>query len=109
MELRDVVDLDEQRARQLAGVGDQRVVGVDLVRDLLVAQHALGASHLLHLEAHGVGVLEHDRHQITERDPTPPLQRDDARPELGTLPLVRTMVDDVGDGELPQRAHVSMP
>ena len=35
--------LEEQRRGELAVVGNELVVGVDLVRDLLVAQHALGA------------------------------------------------------------------
>ena len=71
----------KQRARQLAGVGDQLVVGLDLVRDLLVAQHPLGARHLLHLPAHRVGVLEQDREDRSERDAARALHLDDARAE----------------------------
>ena len=51
------------------GFGDELVVGLDLVGDGLVGEHALGPRHLLHLEAHGVGVLEHDGDDVTERDP----------------------------------------
>ena len=81
--------LEHQRPRELARVGDELVVGLDLVRDLLVAQHPLGARHLLHLPAHRLGVLEHDRHDRPERDPARPLQLDDAPPEVVTLTLVR--------------------
>ena len=39
--------------------------------------------------------------QIAERDTPTALHRDDARAELVALALVRAVVDDVVDGELP--------
>ena len=74
--------LEEQGRRQLPVVGNEIVVGGDLVRDLFVAQHAFGARHLHDLPAHRLGVLEHDRHELTERDPAPALQGDDRPAEL---------------------------
>src|SRR4029079_14382220 len=91
------------RAGELARFGDEVVVGVDLVLDLLVAQHPLGACHLLDLPAHRVGVLEHDRHERSDRDAARLLQLDDAAAEFGTFAFPGAHVDDVFDGEL---AHV---
>ncbi len=90
-----------KRGRELARIGDELVVGGDLAGDGVVGEHALGARHLLHLEAHGVGVLEHDGDEVAERDAAALLHRDDRGAELVALALVGAVVDDVVDGELP--------
>ena len=71
-----VGDLDEQRGRQLARVGDQLVVGLDLVRDLLRRCSMRSARAISWTwKRIVVGVLEHDRHEVAERDAAPLLER----------------------------------
>src|SRR4029077_351965 len=78
---------------------------LDLMCDLLVAQHALSASHLLDLEAHRRGVLEDHRHDVAQRDPAALLHRDDLRPKRLALALVLAQIFDVVVGELAHWAY----
>ena len=98
-------DFDEERGGQLAGPGEQRVVRVDLVLDLLGLDDPLYAEHLLDLEPHGVAVLEHQRHQRPQRDPAPLLGFDDAAAKLGPRELVLVEVLKVGGGQGLHDSH----
>ena len=64
-------------AESSPGSGMQRVVDVELLLDLLVGDHLLGPGHLLDLGAHGLAVLEDERHDGAHRHPAAALQLDD--------------------------------
>src|SRR5882762_603699 len=59
--LLDVGVLDQHGGLPVAAVGDQRVVGIELVANTLLLEYALDPQHLLDLVAHGEFVLEHQR------------------------------------------------
>jgi len=93
--LRLVVDLDEDRCRELVIARDELVVGHDLVRDRRLARDALGAEHLLDLHERGVVALEDARRLRSQRDSTRLLLRDDAATELIANALVLGESEDL--------------
>src|SRR5262245_20165337 len=103
-----VVDLDEQRARELVRRRDELVVRLDLLLDLLVGEHALDACHLLDLKAHRVRVLERDRQEVAELDAATLLHRNDVPPELGALTFVLAQVLDVVERQLSHGDSVEL-
>ena len=66
-------------ADSVPGLGDQRVVDVELGLDGLVGDQLLGPGHLLDLEADRVAVLEHEGDDGPDADPPALLQGDDVR------------------------------
>ena len=100
---RGVVDLQHERRDQRIAAWDQRIVGLELTRDLLLAA-ALDVEHLVHLHPHGLVALEMECREGADGEPAVALQRRDGgalrRPDLG---IVRH-VHDVGAGERAARA-----
>ena len=85
-QLRLRLQFDEQRQGELARLGDERVVDVELALHLLVGRHLLGADHLLNLEEHRRAVLEHDRDERADLHAAHFLQRGDFPAELARGP-----------------------
>src|SRR3546814_16328704 len=72
-----IVDLEHDRGNQLAALGDQRVVGPQLVLDLRLAAF-FDPQHLVDLLPHGLIALEIEGGDRTDLDPAMALQRQDA-------------------------------
>jgi hypothetical protein len=83
--LLDVLVLDEHGRLEVAAVGHERVVRVELVLDARFLERLLDAQHLLDLVADGELVLEDQRHVIAEMDRARLLVREHARAERGAL------------------------
>ena len=64
--LLDILVLDQHRRLEVAAVGDERVVGVELVLDAGFLEDLLDAQHLLDLVAHRELVLEDERHVLAQ-------------------------------------------
>ena len=77
-----VLVLDQHRRLEVAPVGDERVVGVELVLDALLLEDLLDAQHLLHLVADGELVLEEERHVLAQVDGAVLLVRDHLGAEI---------------------------
>ena len=78
----DVRVLDQHRRLQVAAVGHQRVVRVDLALDALLLEDLLDAQHLLDLVAHRELVLEDQRDVLAEVHGARLLVRDHLRAEV---------------------------
>src|SRR5262249_21766969 len=76
-----VLDLDQDRRRDLVRSGNELVVGLDLMKNTGVARDALGAEHLLDLHEHRVTVLEDAGRAIPELHASPLLLVNDTRTE----------------------------
>jgi hypothetical protein len=90
-----VVDLDQQRAAELARPAQQLVVGVDLVLDVGLAHDPLDAHHLLDLVADGEPVLEEQREMLAEVHATRLLGREHLPAQRFAPVFVRRVVDDL--------------
>ena len=105
----EVLDLDEERGRKLSGRGNQGVVGVQLVLDLVRLDDPLGADHLLDLEPDSVAVLEQEGEVLTDRNATRALGFDDPWPDLVADLLVLDQVLDVVVRDRLHQLSSSMP
>src|SRR6266850_2055595 len=90
-----VGNLDEERGAELARLGQEGVVNVELVPDLGIIRDALDAAHLLDLEEHGVPVLEYEGKVPAHRHPPHALQIDHALAHPIAHLLVLEEVQDV--------------
>ena len=99
--------LDQQGHLPVASVGDQRVVGGQLLGDSLGFEDALGAQHLLDLVLHREPVLEQPHGVGTHRDLAVLLVRHDARAKLVALARVAFQGQQIRLVQLPHcRAHI---
>ena len=100
LDLRPILDLDEQRRRQLVFARDQIVIDLDLFPDLGLVHDPLDPAHLLDLEEGGLTVLEDEAEILADLHPAPALQVDDAPAHLLAHLLVLVDVLDVRQVEL---------
>src|SRR4029079_10043239 len=63
-----VFDFQKKRGAQLSAAGNQLVVDVDLLANLVEIADSCGAEHFLNLKGHGVAVLEYQGYPIADRD-----------------------------------------
>jgi hypothetical protein len=95
LDLGELGDLDEERGRELIGLGNQVAVGVDLVLDLLGIADALHSRHLLDLVTHRLAVLEEHGDLLTHGHPPVAFVCQDSRAVLGTNQLIAVELQDV--------------
>ncbi len=100
-------DLDEQRGRKLARVGQQLVVDVDLLLDGLRFREALGPAHLLDLVQDGETTFEDERHAVAEEDAPLRFHGDHVLPPGVANQLVFVEVLDVVELELSHQTTAS--
>ncbi len=84
----DVLVLDQHRRLEVAPVGHERVVDIELVLDAGVLERLLDAQHLLDLVADRELVLEEQRHVLPDMDRAIALVREHARAKCLPLPGV---------------------
>ena len=97
-----IVDLQHERRDQRVARRDQRVVGLQLARNLLLAA-LLDVEHLVHLHPHGLEALEVKGGEGADGEPAVALQRRGGGAALvSDLGIVRH-VHDVGPCERPAR------
>ncbi len=80
--LLDVLVFDQHRRLEIAAIGDERVVGCELLLDAGLLEDLLDAQHLLHLVADGELVFEEKRRVLAEMDGAVLLVGDDLRAEI---------------------------
>ena len=102
---RRVVDFQHHRRDQGVALRNQRIVGLELARDLLLAA-ALNMEHLVDLHPHGLEALEMEGGERADGEPALALQcRDRGAAFIADLGVVRH-VHDIGAGERAARlAH----
>ena len=85
----DIRHLDHEGGLEVAAIGNQRVVGVQLFLDTVGFKNPLHAQHLLYLIVHGQTIFEIQRCHRAQRNAAVFLVRDDLgaelRPHLGIL------------------------
>src|SRR5579864_1481432 len=84
-------ELDEERDLPVAAIGDQRVVGGELIGDPLRLEDALDAQHLLDLILNGETILEGPGHVGTDLELARSLVREKALAEC--RPLARVLLE----------------
>ena len=102
---RELLDLDEERRRELALAGHQLVVDVELVLHLRGRVDSLDLEHLLDLEAQGLAVLEEQADALADGEPARALVLDHAAPVLVAQPRVGLAVDDLLEAQRPHSAE----
>ena len=99
---RGIVDLQHQGRDQGVAARDQRVVGLQLAGDLLLAA-ALDMEHFVDLHPHGLEALEMKGGEGAGGEPPVALQRRDRGAPLLPDPGIVRHVHDVGAGERAAR------
>jgi len=102
--LHRILDLEHHRRDQFAALGDERVVGGELVHDLRLAA-ALDRQHLVHLVPHGVEILEIECRMRADLDAAVLLERADALAVIAPFALVAIHRQDVGAGQVAEFRH----
>src|SRR4249920_1984843 len=87
--LRRVRVLDHHRRLEIAPVGNERIIGLELAADAVLLEDPFDSQHLLNLIADGQLVLECEGDVTAELDLAVLLVRDHARAEIVALPRVR--------------------
>jgi len=93
-----LVDLEHHRGDQLAALRDERIVGAQLVLDLLLAA-LFDVEHLMDLMPHRRIILEIEGGERADLDTARPLHLGHALAPLGTLLDVVGERHDVGAGQ----------
>ena len=83
--------LDHQGRLPVAAVGNQRIVGIELLADSAWLEYALDAQHFLHLVLDRQAVLEGPRHVGADRHGARALVRDHARTK--SLAALRVLLE----------------
>jgi hypothetical protein len=100
-------DFDHERGRERIVVGDELVVNVDLLLDLLRLHDLLGPDHLLDVEEDRVAVLEHEHEFVADRDSSRALECDDPRHPGVAVALVGDVVLEILETDGPHGSSSS--
>src|SRR5690242_18467472 len=98
--MRLVFDFKKERRAQFVAVGNQLVVDVDLLADLVEIADSFRAQHFLNLKCHRIAVFEYQRHPIAERNAPPLLLIDDIFTEFVAHLFVGGKSEDVVENDL---------
>ena len=94
-----VLVFDQHRRLQVAPVGNQRVVRVELLLDVRRLEHLLDPQHFLDLVADRQLVLEQQRDMLAQVNGAVALVRDHARAKRGAFLRIRFERQEAGAGE----------